>query len=158
MKNLIKKAVAPLLWGVMGRRNLARFARYLTNEVRLDVGNDMESNGERVVQKAALNLASSSKTQVTIFDAGANIGDWTCSLLEMAVSDGVSNFKVHAFEPCEATYEKLCRNVATHKNASCVVPVKIALSNEPGTAVLNIVGDGAGTYSPSPPDANRIFL
>ncbi len=147
MTKVIRKIIITLFWGVMGRRNLARFARFLTNEVRLDVNNDMESNGERLVQKAALDIASSSKVPVTIFDAGANIGDWTCSLQEMAISNDESNFMIHAFEPCEATYTKLCENIKKYSNQSSVIPVKTALSNEPGSAILNIVGDGAGTNS-----------
>jgi FkbM family methyltransferase len=147
MNRSIKKLVVRFLWRVMGRRNLARFARFLTNEVRLDVSNDMESNGERLVQKTALQIASSADSPITIFDAGANIGDWTCSLLEMAASDSVSNFRIHAFEPCEATYKTLRRRVGEYANASLVVPVQQALSSEPGSAVLNIIGDGAGTNS-----------
>ena len=147
MKNLIKKIIVTIFWGLMGRRNLARFARFLTNEVRLDTSNDMDSNGERLVQHAALDFALSAKDPITIFDAGANVGDWTCSLQEMAISSEVSNFKVHAFEPCEATYVELCDNIKKYSNASDVMPVKLALSNSPGTAVLNVVGDGAGTNS-----------
>lgn len=144
---IIGKIIVRLLWGVMGRRNLARFARFLTYEARLDVSNDMEFNGERLVQETALNIASSYHTPTVIIDAGANIGDWTCGLLEMATARDMTNIRVHAFEPCEATYKTFCRNIAKYPKASSVVPFHQALSNEPGTSMLNIIDDGAGTNS-----------
>ena len=147
MNKTIKKVIIALMWGVMGRRNLARLARLMTNEVRFDLRNDMASNGERLVQKAALEIARSSTTPAIIFDAGANIGDWTCSMIEMAAATAVSNIRIHSFEPCLATYETLCRNIARYENDSSVVPIQKAVSNEPGTAMLHVVGNGAGTNS-----------
>lgn len=150
MNTGVKNIIVASMWGMMGRRNLARLARFLNNEVRLDVTNDMASNGERLVQKVALAIAASSDAPGVIFDAGANVGDWTCSLMQTAAATKASNLEIHSFEPCLATYETLCRNIARFSNACHVVPVQEALSNEQGRAQLHVIGDGVGTNSLHP--------
>jgi FkbM family methyltransferase len=146
LKEVIKRAVVSSLWIILGRKNLARFARMLNNEVRLDVRNDMDSNGERLVQETvAQNILP--ETPVIIFDVGANIGDWTRGLLNQCIASGLTNVRIHAFEPCQATYDIALRNLAQYTNAGWVTVVMQALSNVSGTAVLNVVGDGVGTNS-----------
>lgn len=144
---MIKKTIVRLLWLLLGRRNLARFARFITNEVRMDTINDMDSNGEHMVQKVVLGLALQNKIdQCVVFDAGANIGDWTCSLQDMAGLD-VPQLRIYSFEPCAATYDLLVNNIALHPLSEQVRPVKFALSESLGTDQLNVVDDGAGTNS-----------
>lgn len=146
MSNLVKNAVVGGLWAVMGRRNLVRFARLLTMESRLDAGNEIHSNGERMVQSAAATGTPPGKP-VVVFDAGANIGQWTRDMLDAARAAGRSDVQVHSFEPCQGTYEILKRNLAGFAGSDRVTCVHKALSSAPGSAVLNIVGDGAGTNS-----------
>ena len=143
---MIKKAVVKTLWLILGRRNLARFARFITNEVRMDTINDMSSNGELTVQSVALDIARSKDQESVVFDAGANIGEWTASLQDMSGGD-VRNLSIHSFEPCKATFETLEKNVKKHPASDRVRTVKLALSDAPGTAELNVVNDGAGTNS-----------
>jgi FkbM family methyltransferase len=131
----------------MGRRNLTRLARFLTNESRLDVKNDMESNGERLVQNIFIGIARLSKAPVVVFDVGANIGDWTCGLQTMADANSTSNIHLYSFEPCETTFRKLTENIEKLENSLPVHPVKLGFSNCPGISTLYVVGDESGTNS-----------
>ncbi len=80
----------------MGRRNLVRFARFLYDGSRLDINNDMRTNGEIAVQKSIIKKCKNNR--ICAFDVGANIGLWTKSFAQIAKESGVI-FTVHAFEP-----------------------------------------------------------
>lgn len=153
MNETAKKAIVGALWGLMGRRNLARFARMLTLEARLDAGNEIATNGERLVQRIALQTAPRGKP-VVVFDVGANVGEWTRALLDHAVVETMrDDVRVYAFEPCRGTFETLDRALGAHALGRCVTRVHAALSDHVGSAVLNVVGDGAGTNSLHASDA-----
>ena len=62
---------------------------------RGDVSNDPMMNGERTTQTIAL---STSVSPATVFDIGANVGDWTASLLEASRKLRVSA-SVHELSP-----------------------------------------------------------
>src|SRR5687768_11844314 len=95
--NLFKRAIVNTLWAAMGRRNLVRFARFLTNESRLDLNNEMTANGEFLVQDFIIRRAND-HTNTVVLDVGANIGEWTHTLLSRS---GLGKpIHVHAFEPC----------------------------------------------------------
>ena len=79
---------------VVGQKNFYRAARLLMYEARFDVANDLETNGERYLQSLV--------KEGIVFDIGANIGDWTSSLLA-----GGFRGKVHAFEPVPGTFKLL---------------------------------------------------
>jgi FkbM family methyltransferase len=66
---------------------------------------DMASNGEFYILHCLTKTGMS-----TIFDVGANIGDYTSACLKMFRSDDVT---IHAFEPVPATFEKLSANVTS---------------------------------------------
>src|SRR5881392_3283318 len=89
---LLRGVVLPVTEAVIGRRNLVRLGRLISMEARLDSANDMAGNGERLVQKCLLRHAGERK--VVAFDVGANIGEWTESLLRLA---GSAPTEVHLF-------------------------------------------------------------
>lgn len=146
MKNAASRALVRVLWLALGRRNLARLARLLTNAARLDIANDLASNGEGLVQSVLLRHMAG-RGRPVVLDVGANVGRWSQALLERAaqaapVGDGV---QVYAFEPCQATFHELERLAA--RWPSTLTPVALAVSNQPGQATLQVVADGAGTNS-----------
>src|SRR5262249_6649504 len=94
-----------------------------------------------------LEITTLSQAPAFVFDVGANVGDWTCSLMEMAAASGASYIKVHSFEPCLATYEMLCQNIARYAYTSKVLAIQKALSNQTGLGSLQVIGDGIGTNS-----------
>ena len=71
---LVKQALGRILWAVLGRTNLVRLARYLSNYARLDVPNTMKTNGELMLQEAVLDHAGAGRD--VFLDVGANL--WAC--------------------------------------------------------------------------------
>ena len=75
--------------------------------MRLDnSGNcDFDKNGEqRFIRELFEELKT--KTQITLFDIGGNVGDYTQMLFE-GVGDITQNFTIHVFEPTQYCFDKL---------------------------------------------------
>src|ERR1700722_299514 len=72
---------------------------------------DIDTNGEVWILRT---LANHSLLK-TVFDVGANHGDWTAKVLEM--NPGAV---VHCFEICPPTFQKLSKNLAT-RNAQIIL-------------------------------------
>ncbi len=121
---------------ILGRRRAARLARRLTSEVRLDVSNDISTNGERIVQRAAL-----TDPAPVVLDVGAHFGEWSTSLLEQ--SGRIS--QVHCFEPSRSSWERACECLAGRAEVH-----QFGLSDQPGSAELVVVHEGAGSNSVVP--------
>ena len=126
---------------LVGRRNLYRASRFLMRTARGDVANDPAVNGERTTQEAALRV---SVPPVTIFDVGANMGEWSASLLESAHNQHVN---VHAFEPCSETFALLSERLASSPE---VTLVNKACSQQAGTATMYVFGAGASYHAGYP--------
>src|SRR6266536_681236 len=127
-----------------GRSFPYRVGRLLMNEARLDVTNDPLCNGERKVQETVLRYAQPDEKTI-VFDVGANVGDWTCAMIERAKD--VSDLQVHACEPCSGTYNILLNRISALAGAAKVIPLCKACSRSPGVGALHVVGTGAGTNS-----------
>ncbi len=132
------------LMRLSGRGFPYRVGRFLMNEARFDVPNDPACNGEREVQATVLRYRQPGR-RIVVFDVGANVGDWTCSILEQA--EDLASLEVHAFEPCSLTYEILFSRIAARSGAANIIPVRKACSSSAGTGALHVVGIGAGTNS-----------
>ncbi|NYG59799.1 FkbM family methyltransferase [Nocardioides daedukensis] len=116
-----------------GRQRLAKLARLVTDEVRLDTANDLSHNGESEIQRAAL-----TDPNPTIFDVGAHFGEWSGSLL----SQPGSTPNLHMFEPSASTSSR-ARNIVGDRGQVH----QVALSDHVGAAELQIVHEGAGSNS-----------
>jgi FkbM family methyltransferase len=114
------------------------------NEARFDPLNDPACNGERGVQATVLRYGQPGR-KIVVFDVGANVGDWTCAVLEQA--GNLAGLEVHAFEPCTGTYNMLLKRIDELPGIAKVVPVRKACSSSTGTGALHVVGVGAGTNS-----------
>lgn len=128
--------VAQFAVRVIGRPMAARLARRLTNEVRLDGSNDISKNGERIVQRAAL-----TDSAPVVLDVGAHFGEWSTSLLEQPGSIS----RVHCFEPSRSSWERARESLAGRADVH-----QFGLSDNPGSAELVVVHDGAGSNSVVP--------
>jgi len=124
---------------LIGRKNLYRASRFLMRAARADVTNDLVSNGEKLVQTVALQ----SNVPVTVFDVGANVGRWTDSLVKSAHSLQVP-LRVHAFEPCHATFAELSERISNWPEVSLN---NEACSRRAGVATMHVFGSGMGTNS-----------
>lgn len=137
------------LMRVSGRSFTYRVGRLLMNEARFDLVNDPRSNGERGVQKVVLGYRQPGFKTV-VFDVGANVGDWTRSLLAqipLEPADDSSGIQVHVFEPCAGTFEILRSRIRALSQRASVAFVRKGCSGSSGTGVLHMVGIGAGTNS-----------
>lgn len=138
MASVLKSILSKLVWALLGRRNMVRLGRFLSNEARLDVPNVMEENGELMVQRVVLEHAAN---PAVVFDVGANLGAWTIACVKQ---DASQKTKIYSFEPSSPTFKRLSDAVATLRNVSAV---NKALSNHTGRAFLNVSGEFAGSNS-----------
>ena len=142
LQHLMKRTLVKGLWGALGRKNLVRFSRFLANEARLDLSNDMDKNGELDVQAASLRM--SSHDPIIAFDVGANVGDWSLSLLSQEIKRKKRSLLVHAFEPCPETFATLNNNLKTAKAEMMVKSNQLALSYKSGYASFFSAGANMG--------------
>lgn len=117
----------------LGRARVAKLARFVTNEIRLDRCNDMRINGEALVQRTARKMA-----HPVVFDVGCHFGEWTSSLL---AQPGNSTL-VHAFEPSASSAAR-----ARAALGEAAVIHQVAMSSTKGRSALQIVHEGAGSNS-----------
>src|ERR1700730_8170910 len=116
LDTLVKASFGSLLMACVGRRCLARIGRYLTNTARLDVANDMRTNGEQLVQELVLRNYPKNRDLV-VFDVGAHVGDWSAQLLGANASRNREICFLHAFEPVSSTMEMLLRTLQGVKSS-----------------------------------------
>jgi FkbM family methyltransferase len=119
-----------LLKNLMNKLPLARliyrfYQRYISR-INGENNSDMHSNGELHWLKEVLPNCR------TVFDVGANIGNWTALALENNL-----NLEIHCFEPSKTTYEIL----ASQKFVGSVFLNQIGLGATPGEIPLYIFGE-----------------
>jgi FkbM family methyltransferase len=110
-------------WAV---RMAARAARFFNNSWEYP-SYSIEENGE----KALLHSLAGEDIR-TIFDVGANIGDWSCDCASL-----FGNASIHSFEPVPATFEVLATRVAP---IGRITPHPFGLSNEDASAEFTYYG------------------
>lgn len=118
----------------------------MLDRARLDVPNQIESNGERMVQRTVLERADGET--LTVVDVGAHFGEWSSHLIEQARERGVS-LDLHLFEPARYTFAKLQESLPEVQGIETAVN-RIALSSAPGTTDLHKPTEGAGSSSLHP--------
>lgn len=123
---------------VLGRRRLARYARFLTNEVRRDVPNEIAHNGETSVQQAALSL----DVEPVVFDVGAHYGEWSAKLLDQS---GTEALKLYMFEPSGNCHQEVSTRLGPISEAITIE--RLALSDRNGEMLLHIPHQGAASNS-----------
>jgi FkbM family methyltransferase len=143
LKNIAKAILLKSLWHGLGRKNLVRLSRFLYNEARLDKQNDAATNGERAVQWQMLKK-DQSRERFCVFDVGANVGNWTQSLLEIGVRLNRPIF-VHAFEGCINTCLTLENNLEQSGFRQQTQVNNIVLSSSKGKQRFYSRGSNAGT-------------
>jgi FkbM family methyltransferase len=127
----------------VGRRTVVRSARYVLSRARLDYPNDLSTDGESALQRWILR-SSQAGEQVHVADVGANVGQWSDSMLVAAREAGrETDLRLHAFEPNAQAFDRLAQALdGTRASLS-----RTALSDRPGTSVLHVVAPAAGRNS-----------
>ena len=116
--------------------NLIKKIKLLPNAIKGYDRNDPFRNGEYKF------LNSYIKSNMIVFDIGANVGDYTKYILKIN-----PNVKVFCFEPVLKTYNTLIKNLSSEIKDSKVVCNNLALSNEIGEAEMYIYDDFDGRNS-----------
>jgi FkbM family methyltransferase len=127
---------------VLGRRNAVRLTRYLLDQARLDVPNEMESNGELLIQRGIVKHATG---DLIVIDVGAHYGEWSSRLIEHVSGSGRA-LELHVFEPAEFSFARLHRSLPQEPNVTVHFSQK-ALSSRSGWSDLAMAHHGAGSAS-----------
>ncbi len=146
LSRLAKQLLIKSLWITLGRRNLVRLGRFLSNEARFDVANVMATNGEALLQHSVL---SNNVGALTAIDVGANVGDWSSSLLRQVPRSQRGALSLYCFEPAPAAFEILQQRLAEHAGPKLAI-LPFAVSETDGEATLHMVSEAAGINSLHP--------
>jgi len=110
---------------------------------RLDIPNDLRTNGESSLQRWILELAPV-RGEVHVIDVGANVGHWSSAMLAAAGQRGrLDDLDLHAFEPSSYSFAHLAKAL----DGRPVRLHRVALSERAGSATLHVIGPGAGRNS-----------
>jgi FkbM family methyltransferase len=135
--------VTDLVCQTVGRRQVVRAARFVLRRARLDMPNDMRTNGELHLQRLILDLSPPGR-DIHVLDVGANVGQWSTAMLAAARQAGrLGDLDLHAFEPSLFTFTRL--SLALQGQA--VTLGRTALGERPGSSTLYVISPGAGTNS-----------
>ena len=127
----------------LGRGRVVRAARFVLRRSRLDVPNDIATNGESWIQQQILQFSNAGE-KVHVIDVGANVGHWSSEMIEVARRAGrLEDLDLHAFEPSTYTFSRLSAAMA----GSTVTLKQMALSDKEGSSTLYVSTPGAGTNS-----------
>lgn len=128
---------------VVGRRNVVRGARFILYRARLDVPNDIHTNGEAYLQRWILDLSLPGQ-QIHVFDVGANVGQWSTAMLGAARIGGrLEDLDLHAFEASRYTFDRLTERL----NGYSVLLRHLAIHDRIGQGALHVLARGAGINS-----------
>jgi FkbM family methyltransferase len=122
----------------VGQRFLEKvhlFVLYLQN---YGLSGDCDSSGEENAMRIIAERINS-KSNLTIFDVGANVGKYT----NIFVSYLKTTYKVYCFEPLDTTFDLLKSNVAQNKN---IVPLCLGLGDKTEETVI-YTNDKTNTHS-----------
>lgn len=143
-KSTAKRLPAQAMIAVLGRRNTVRLARNVLDRARLDVPNDIEGNGELLVQRRVLARCGGAGSAI-VFDVGAHFGEWSWHLLKQSRSLGAS-VALHLFEPSLYSFSRLTESLDLP--SGCLATAnREAMSDGTGSAVLYKAHEGAGSSS-----------
>lgn len=110
--------------------------RFVNNELRYDTRNQMDRNGEALVQRLTLD-----DEHPVVFDVGGHKGLWAELLLQQADERGV-DVDCHVFEPSSFSFARVVDRVGERASVH-----RLGLSDVPGTASLHVVRPGSGINS-----------
>lgn len=142
MKSLIIKSIHFIIgnrWSYRLGRSLYMFAR---NESSINI----ETDGEEVIQEELVKLLSHEKDPI-VFDVGANIGNWTISLLNKLQSKKLNDIEVHAFEPNVSTFNSLKKNIEKHIMGKTVKLIPKGCSSSTGFDTMYLASTNSGSNS-----------
>jgi len=119
------------------RRLFWKLGRRIYMRARNESRNNIESNGEKRLQREILEAIRNCSNDPVIFDVGANIGDWTLSLIKQSQKiSGINKLNIHVFEPFPSTFNTLSERLQNYVDSNIVQCNNIALSSEISNAYM----------------------
>ena len=140
MQNILLSS-APL------RRLAWRSGRWLYALARGEVLNDMATNGEAYVQSIVIANTKLTADPFTVFDVGANLGEWTRLFLAQLPEIRLATTRLFVLEPVPSTYARLLTNLHGSAKSSVARTFQVAASDAAGSAEMAIFGEEGGTNS-----------
>jgi len=136
-----------LMRPLLGRRRLQWLwegcLRVAVRGMNLDASSDAAENGERALVRRLARAARATAGPWTVFDVGANVGDWSAMAAAELERAGVPH-TIWAFEPGREPFERLAARAAARP---AIRPQRMALGAEEGEAVLRYDRPGSGLAS-----------
>jgi len=131
------------------RRLKWRLGRKLYTSARGDIANEINFNGEQMVQREILRRAVKGSGPCIVLDVGANLGHWTRSCLEIAVEENLAleRLNIRSFEPVPTTRAVLKENLKDEVETGHVTIYDFALSDVNDHATMTINGRTSGSNS-----------
>lgn len=143
---MLKKTLFGMIDIFLTKRQVIRLSKAMLNRALGDNNGNMETNGEFFLLRQILRFQKRRDHEFTAFDVGANVGEWTTSLL--GILEGVRlKGHLHCFEPAPAAFSKLQSVMARNRLGENVICVNAGLSNSDGAMELYINGESAGINS-----------
>lgn len=108
---LRNEIVVSIVSKILGERNAVRLSRALLNRAFGENNGDMDTNGEfNLLDRLIMNYVD--EEQFVVFDVGANIGNWSLRLIDVARRAHISEkLNLFCFEPSKRTFLQLSKNL-----------------------------------------------
>lgn len=104
MSTLRHAPATDLACRAVGRRHVVRAATFVLHRARLDISNDLSTNGESSLQRWILELSPAGR-EIHVLDVGADVGRWSSAMLVAAPQEGrLGDLRLRAFEPSPYTF------------------------------------------------------
>lgn len=133
--------------GALGRENLRRVGRVVTDWGDLLGPNDLHRNGEQHIQAAYIRVLRLAGNHV--WDIGANRGEWTAQLLDLLAANPRRGepVHIHLFEPDSSAYEFVSSRPFSAADGATTDYHPIAVSSQAGTTRFNQIKPMLGINS-----------
>lgn len=108
----------------------------------------ISKNGESYLQRCVIKNVPDTAL-LTIFDIGANQGEWTISLLTHLTPERCNpdHLRLYAFEPVNSTAELFTERVTETTARESIHLQQLAMSDVPGLTRMGVFSQGGGTNS-----------
>jgi FkbM family methyltransferase len=139
-------SILGLLERLLGRRLMWKLGRRIYLHARREGSLDIETNGERLLQEALARRSAARNAPLTVYDVGANHGQWSRSLLTDLRHARAPSAHLTLFEPIGPIRVSLEGLREEFGDTATIEIVPQAVSDEPGSAEMVFTEVAAGNH------------
>jgi len=140
---MLKNILFEMIDLFLNRKQIVRLSKAMLNRALGNNNANMTTNGEFFLLRQVLRQEREAIHKFVAFDVGANVGQWTTLLLDLAEELPL----VHCFEPSPVAFSKLQAAIAKHRAGEGVFCINAGLSDLEGTRALHINEGSSGINS-----------